>query len=55
VRLEVLAETDPSANACTADACTADACTADACAHTCTDAKAGRVWSYGDVRCGWHG
>ena len=40
VRLEVLAETDPSANACTAGACTADACTADACAHAETDAAA---------------
>ena len=73
VRLEVFAETNPSADACTTDACaaytcaaytcTAYTCTAYTCAlaeadtstHTCTDAKAGPVWSCGDVRCAWHG
>ena len=38
LRLEVFAETNPSADACAADACTADACTADACANTDPDA-----------------
>jgi hypothetical protein len=38
-----------------ADSGATDSCTADACAHTCTDAKAGPVWSCGDVRCAWHG